>query len=269
MEYIGGTSLHGYLKRIPNRRLDEPEARRIFKQVLHGIEYCHNKNVTHRDLKLENILLDDNNNVKIIDFGFGTCFSHDKKVKLFCGTPSYMAPEIVNRVEYSGPPADVWALGVLLFVLLCGNYPFKAQVDKELYKKIQYGQFSVPSNISQGSRGLITRILRLNPEKRPGVSDIIKDNWVESNEINNASEMIAEKLPKSSSTGDPFDAEIIFSLVRDMQKRFGYTEEELKIDLQNEKSRASLLYKHLKRSKCETSTGSFNNNNNNMSAGFS
>ena len=103
MEYIGGTSLHGYLKRIPNRRLDEPEARRIFKQVLHGIEYCHNKNVTHRDLKLENILLDDNNNVKIIDFGFGTCFSHDKKVKLFCGTPSYMAPEIVNRVEYSGP----------------------------------------------------------------------------------------------------------------------------------------------------------------------
>ena len=268
MEYIGGTSLHGYLKRIPNRRLDEPEARRIFKQVLHGIEYCHNKNVTHRDLKLENILLDDNNNVKIIDFGFGTCFSYDKKVKLFCGTPSYMAPEIVNRVEYSGPPADVWALGVLLFVLLCGNYPFKAQVDKELYKKIQYGQFSVPSNISQGSRGLITRILRLNPEKRPSVSDIIKDNWVESNEINNASEMIAEKLPKSSSTGDPFDAEIIFSLVRDMQKRFRYTEEELKIDLQNEKSRASLLYKHLKRSKCETSTGSFNNNNN-MSAEFS
>ena len=157
---------------------------------------------------------------------------------------------------------------MLLFVLLCENYPFKAQVDKELYKKIQYGQFSVPSNISQGSRGLITRILRLNPEKRPSVSDIIKDNWVESNEINNASEMIAEKLPKSSSTGDPFDAEIIFSLVRDMQKRFRYTEEELKIDLQNEKSRASLLYKHFKRSKCETSTGSFNNKNN-MSAEFS
>ena len=107
MEYIGGTSLHGYLKRRSNRKLEESEAQRIFKQVLYGIEYCHKKNVTHRDIKLENILLDDLNNVKIIDFGFATCFSHDKKVKLFCGTPSYMAPEIVSRVEYSGPPADI------------------------------------------------------------------------------------------------------------------------------------------------------------------
>lgn len=216
MEYVGGTSLHGYLKRRPNRRVDETEARRIFKQVLYGIEYCHNKNVTHRDLKLENILLDDANNVKIIDFGFGTCFPHEKKVKLFCGTPSYMAPEIVNRIEYSGPPADVWALGVLLFVLLCGCYPFKAQVDKELYKKIQHGQFSVPSSISQGSRSLITRILRINPDKRPSVSDIIKDNWVMSNDVNLNSEVMIDPLPKSSSTGDPFDAEIIFSLVRVM-----------------------------------------------------
>jgi serine/threonine protein kinase len=263
MEYIGGCSLHSYLKRRPNRKLEESEVRRIFKQILQGIDYSHKKNVTHRDIKLENILLDESNNVKIIDFGFATCFSHEKKVKLFCGTPSYMAPEIVNRIEYSGPPADVWALGVLLYVMLCGTYPFRAQVDKELYKKIQFGQFTVPSSISQGARSLISRILRLNPDKRPSVADILKDAWVLSNENNLSCEPVVEKLPKSSSTGDPFDAEIIFSL-----KKFGYTEEELKIDLQNERSRASLLYRHLKRSKAESSTGGSITNNNNMSAGF-
>ena len=216
MEFIGGTSLHGYLKRRPNRRLEESEANRVFKQILHAINYCHGKNVTHRDIKLENILLDDENNVKIIDFGFGTCFSHEKKVKLFCGTPSYMAPEIVSRVEYSGPPADVWALGVLLYVLLCGAYPFKAQYDKELYKKIQYGQFTVPNNISAGARSLITRIMRLNPDKRPTVNDILKDNWIVSNDFTKPSEVVPEPLPKASSTGDPFDAEIIFSLVKNI-----------------------------------------------------
>ena len=216
LEHIGGSSLHSYLKRRPNRRLEEPEARRIFKQVLLGIEYCHHKLVTHRDIKLENILLDDSNNIKIIDFGFSTCFSHDKKVKMFCGTPSYMAPEIVARVEYSGPPADVWALGVLLYVLLCGCYPFKAQVDKELYKKIQYGQFTIPSHVSQGARGLINRIMRVDPKKRPSVHDILKDNWIVSTDFVRQVEAPAEPLPRSCSTGDPLDAEIVFSLVRIM-----------------------------------------------------
>jgi MAP/microtubule affinity-regulating kinase len=214
LEHVGGCSLHGYLKKRPTRRLEEPEARRIFKQVLLGIEYSHHKNVTHRDIKLENLLLDETNNVKIIDFGFSTCFSHDKKVKMFCGTPSYMSPEIVARVEYTGPPADVWALGVLLYVLLCGCYPFRGQSDRELYKKIQYGQFSIPQHISQGARSLISRIMRIDPNKRPSVHDILKDSWVVSTDMIKAPGEISEPLPRSCSTGDPLDAEIVFSLVR-------------------------------------------------------
>lgn len=70
-------------------------------------------------------MLDDNNNVKLIDFGFSTRISNDRKVKIFCGTPSYMAPEIVEKKEYCGPPADVWATGVLLYALLCGTFPYK------------------------------------------------------------------------------------------------------------------------------------------------
>ncbi|CAG9328242.1 unnamed protein product [Blepharisma stoltei] len=180
MEYISGCSLHGYLKRKPNRRIEENDAKRIVKQILCAMEYCHAKNVTHRDLKLENLLLDEKNDVKIIDFGFATCFSSEKKVKIFCGTPSYMAPEIVARKEYAGPPVDVWAIGVLIFVLLCGHYPFKGNGDKELYRKIQQGYFMIPQHVSLSAKSLISRILKVDPTKRPKVSEILQDPWFSS-----------------------------------------------------------------------------------------
>lgn len=133
MEYVGGGSLHGYIKSQTRKRLNEREARRIFLQVVKGIEYCHARCITHRDIKLENILLDKDRNVKIIDFGFSTCVPNDKKIKIFCGTPSYMAPEIVNKTEYCGPPADIWALGILLYAMVNGCFPFRGSTDKDLY----------------------------------------------------------------------------------------------------------------------------------------
>ena len=147
MEYVGGGSLHGYLKSKPNRRLEESDAKRIFRQVLEGIKYCHSRCITHRDIKLENLLLDDKNNIKIIDFGFSTCIPNDKKIKIFCGTPSYMAPEIVQKTEYCGPPADIWALGVLLFTILSGSFPYRGATDKELYKKIMRADYRLPSEV--------------------------------------------------------------------------------------------------------------------------
>ena len=74
--------------------------------------------------------------VKLIDFGFSTCIPHDKKVKIFCGTPSYMAPEIVSKIEYAGPPADIWALGVIIYAMICGRPPFETPEVKQTYKKI-------------------------------------------------------------------------------------------------------------------------------------
>ena len=115
LEYISGCSLQEYIKKKPERRLDEADACRIFFQIVQALEYCHSKNVAHRDIKLENILLDSVNNIKLIDFGFSTNYPTGQKTKTFCGTPSYMAPEIVSRIEYSGPPVDIWACGVLLF----------------------------------------------------------------------------------------------------------------------------------------------------------
>lgn len=135
---------------------------------MEGIAFCHSKSVTHRDVKLENILLDEQGaNLKIIDFGFSTCIPNDKKIKIFCGTPSYMAPEIVSRIEYAGPPADIWALGVLLFALLCGCFPFRGSNDKELYSKICSGIYNIPSHVPAGAALLLTRIFSVDPTLRP------------------------------------------------------------------------------------------------------
>ena len=145
MELVNGGSLYGLLKRQEGRRLKEDEAKRVFKQVVEAIRYCHNRCITHRDIKLENVLLDEQNNIKTIDFGFSTCIPNEKKVKIFCGTPSYMAPEIVQKTEYRGPPADIWALGVLLFTMLCGCFPYKGSTDAELYAKISAADYRIPS----------------------------------------------------------------------------------------------------------------------------
>ncbi|CAG9331542.1 unnamed protein product [Blepharisma stoltei] len=178
MEYVNGYSLHSYIKRRPNRILPESEARRIFSQVISAIEYCHNMCITHRDIKLENILLDDHLNVKIIDFGFSTLVPNDKLIKIFCGTPSYMAPEIVSKREYLGWAADIWALGVLLYVLLTGTYPFKGQTDREVYKKIIEGYFEIPRHVTPPARLLIKRMMQKDFNKRPHCSQIKEDPWM-------------------------------------------------------------------------------------------
>ena len=104
MDYVGGPSLHGYLKSKPNRRLEELDARRIFKQILEGIKYCHSRCITHRDIKLENLLLDDNENIKIIDFGFSTCIPNEKKIKISNNSSSEPKPLSDGNLNKSIPP---------------------------------------------------------------------------------------------------------------------------------------------------------------------
>lgn len=117
MENVDGQSLQQMLKLKQNRRVSEEDAAMMFMQIMNGVQYMHDSDVAHRDIKLENILIENvTNKVKIIDFGF--CCTSKEKLKIFCGTPSYMSPEIVSKREYYGAPADIWACGVLLYVLL-------------------------------------------------------------------------------------------------------------------------------------------------------
>lgn len=150
---------------------------------MEGIRYCHNRCITHRDIKLENVLIDQDNNVKIIDFGFSTCIPNERKVKIFCGTPSYMAPEIVQKKEYRGPPADVWALGVLLFTILCGTFPYKGSTDQELYSKISNAEYKVPQELkdtlSEEALELIDMLFQIDAESRPSAKEVMQHKWLE------------------------------------------------------------------------------------------
>eukprot|EP00931_Biecheleriopsis_adriatica_P100465 TRINITY_DN75782_c0_g1_i1.p1 TRINITY_DN75782_c0_g1~~TRINITY_DN75782_c0_g1_i1.p1 ORF type:complete len:963 (+),score=168.35 TRINITY_DN75782_c0_g1_i1:136-3024(+) len=178
MDFVGGGSLHHFLKKRPNRRTDDALAKRLFFQVCQGIRYLHDRHIVHRDVKLENLLLDDQGTVKIIDFGFSTIVPPGKKLKIFCGTPSYMAPEIVARKEYAGFCADIWAMGVLLYALLCGSFPFRGQNDRDLYRKIVRGVFHVPEFVGEGARSLLHRALTTDMARRPTVEDLLQDQWL-------------------------------------------------------------------------------------------
>lgn len=181
MELVNGVSLLSHLKSMPNRRLEEPEAKFIFNQVLKGIKYLHSKNIYHRDIKLENLIIDENNNLKIIDFGFATISHKTKLLNFFCGTPSYMPPEIVQKKDYLGQSADIWSIGILLYTILCGSFPFRGMFfnniaglsEKELYSKIIKGVYTLPDHLSIESKELIKKILEVNSSNRPSL-EIVK-----------------------------------------------------------------------------------------------
>lgn len=122
MQLCGSLTLNVFCRQFPDKRLNEEQAYALFSQIVKGVKYMHDHNVAHRDLKLTNILVDDEYTVKIIDFGFA-CEANDKH-RMYCGTPSYMAPEIVEKKSYLPKPVDIWSLGVVLYKLLSGEYAF-------------------------------------------------------------------------------------------------------------------------------------------------
>lgn len=147
MELCHGKNLYHYIKKRPSKCLNEEEAIPIFRQIVSAVSYMHNKGLVHRDLKLENILINDQGTleVKIIDFGFATNCQAGHKLSMFCGTPCYMDPDLVKNKKYSGQGADVWALGVILFLLITGGVPFWGENEQELYRRICAARFSLPS----------------------------------------------------------------------------------------------------------------------------
>lgn len=179
-EYIDGESLRAFAQRQPNHRLEEDAARRFYRQVVHGVSYCHERLVAHRDIKLENLLIHrGQDQIKIIDFGFAAhVAAKDTKLRAFCGTPSYMAPEIIKGEGYSGFAADVWALGVVAFALLAGSLPFIGRTEMQLYAKIRRGVFTYPDTLGDIARRLIKGALRVDASARPSSSQMLHHVWV-------------------------------------------------------------------------------------------
>jgi len=136
MEYAGGGELLDYITR--RTRLSEIEARRFFIQLLDGIGYAHSKRIVHRDIKAENVFLDEKlEMIKIGDWGFASLYKSDQVTDYSCGTLHYAAPEILSQGSTIGPEVDVWALGVLLYFMVCGWLPFRGTTDFEVFSKIK------------------------------------------------------------------------------------------------------------------------------------
>lgn len=129
---------------IQNRKLSESQARRYFQDIIKAVEELHRLKIYHRDLKPKNILIDENLNLKVVDFGLSVRQDHDRLLKTLCGSPSYLAPEILAGNQYQGAKADIWSCGVILFVMICGYLPFDDKNIKTLYSKIINGNFYFP-----------------------------------------------------------------------------------------------------------------------------
>ncbi|CAL9105966.1 CBL-interacting protein kinase 32-like isoform X2 [Musa acuminata AAA Group] len=178
LEYVTGGEL---FDKISNHgRMREDEARRYFQQLVNAVDYCHSRGVYHRDLKLENLLLDEYGNLKVSDFGLSALSQQirgDGLLHTTCGTPNYVAPEVIEDRGYDGATADLWSCGVILFVLLAGYLPFDDDNLMTLYKKISAAEFTYPSWLSFDAMRLIARILDPNPETRLTVPEILEDAW--------------------------------------------------------------------------------------------
>lgn len=121
--------------------------------------------------------------IKVIDFGFAAFCSNTQKLRIFCGTPSYMAPELVRKHEYDGRQVDCWALGVLLFALLAGAFPFRGANETELYGRIQRGLLKFPELMSKDAKNIITKLLELDPRRRYRASDLMREPWIKCNDM--------------------------------------------------------------------------------------
>ncbi|KAF3445894.1 hypothetical protein FNV43_RR11071 [Rhamnella rubrinervis] len=214
MEYAAGGEL---FERICNAgRFSEDEARFFFQQLISGVSYCHSMQICHRDLKLENTLLDGSTapHVKICDFGYSKSSVLHSQPKSTVGTPAYIAPEVLSKKEYDGKIADVWSCGVTLYVMLVGAYPFEDPDDPRNFRKtigrILSVHYSIPDyvRVSMECRHLLSRIFVANPEKRITIPEIKSHPWFlknlpielmeggswQSYDVNNPSQSLQEVL---------------------------------------------------------------------------
>ncbi|KAK7381519.1 hypothetical protein VNO80_00064 [Phaseolus coccineus] len=177
MEYVRGGEL---FTKVNKGKLSEDLARKYFQQLISAVDHCHSRGVTHRDLKPENLLLDQNEDLKVSDFGLSALPEQrraDGMLVTPCGTPAYVAPEVLKKKGYDGSKADIWSCGVILYALLCGYLPFQGENVIRIYRKAFRAEYELPEWVSPQAKNLISNLLVADPSKRYSIPDIMNDPW--------------------------------------------------------------------------------------------
>ncbi|XP_069964878.1 uncharacterized protein Sik3 isoform X2 [Bactrocera oleae] len=189
-EYASNGEIFDHL--AENGPMKELEAARVFTQLVSAVQYCHSMGVVHRDLKAENVLLDNDMNIKLADFGFSNRYEEGSPLTTWCGSPPYAAPEVFQGLEYDGPKADIWSLGVVLYALVCGALPFNGDTLLELKGRVVTGKFRIPYFMSRDCEHLLRNMLVVEPDRRYTLKQIIKHRWLSdwAAELNDISDSI-------------------------------------------------------------------------------
>lgn len=202
-EYVDGTQLLDVV--VTKGRMPALQAREVMRQIFDAVEYCHSNSIVHRDLKIENIMMErlspseakaksplrpsprrkstgstelENIRIKILDFGLGNFTRPDRLLKTFCGSLYFAAPELLQARPYAGPEVDMWSLGVIAYVLLCGTVPFDDASLPALHAKIKSGKVSYPEHLTSASRHFLSRLLCVNPRSRATIHEIKDHPWI-------------------------------------------------------------------------------------------
>ena len=197
MENVCGGNLLTAINKMT--KLPENLSKNIFKQLIQTIKYIHNNNIVHRDIKPDNILLELNNTIKICDFGISKEIKHGKLINDACGTPAFIAPEILKDEPYDPYKTDIWSCGVVLFAMITGFFPFRGINEKELHESILSGKYPKIKDMSSDLKNLLDKLLEINPDKRITIDEILKHGWLENcdknvNIFTNAEKIIYGKL---------------------------------------------------------------------------
>ncbi|KAI8643621.1 kinase-like domain-containing protein [Parasitella parasitica] len=177
MDYVNGGQLLHYI--VKRQRLSDSRTRQFSRQIVSALDYLHRNSIVHRDLKIENIMIDKSGrHIKIIDFGLSNLFCPERQLTTYCGSLYFAAPELLKANPYSGPEVDVWSLGVVIYVMATGSVPFDDKTMPGLHDKIKRGQVTYPAHLSDDCKNLLSRIFNTDPSQRIIMTDIVHHPWM-------------------------------------------------------------------------------------------
>ncbi|XP_005078086.1 sperm motility kinase X-like [Mesocricetus auratus] len=180
LEHAAGGDLVSHIERVGS--LQEEQAQHIFAQLVCAVHYCHENDIAHRDIKLDNMLLDDKGNIKLCDFGLATRVTPGQGTKGFCGTLEYCAPELFSDEEYDAMAADIWSMGVVLYAMVTSSFPFEGNTYSDMKEEMQDPKYHLPYKLSKNIANIIVQLFTVKPEQRPKIDDIRRHQWVKAKE---------------------------------------------------------------------------------------